>query len=95
MPAGKRGLVLGKHVPLVAGRSDHVCGDCLLVDLDLEAAFEDTGQRGVAGKVRPHGVAVGFPRDAEVVADESRHDHGGVEAARRNRDEVGSLAVEP
>lgn len=88
------GLVLGPHVATAAPGLDPMDGDSLAADLDLELALEDPHPGLVAGVAGRHGVALSRERYAEVVADQTRLTHRGLEATRGQRDEPRALHVE-
>src|SRR5277367_1956780 len=91
MPTRARGpkfrLVLGCDVALILRRAHDVRGHDRGVDQDLDPPVEHAHHGALRREARRHGIAVGVPRHAEVGADEARHDHAGLEACPRQRNE--------
>src|ERR1700733_1254337 len=80
-------LVLGRDEALVLRVAQRVLGDALPFEHDAEPSVEHAHADGARDEAGRHRVAVGLVRYAEVVADEPRDDHGGLEAMVRQRDE--------
>ncbi|MEK7356183.1 MAG: hypothetical protein AAB250_07015, partial [Bdellovibrionota bacterium] len=75
----------------MAGGPDHMSRHDLPFNSDREPTLENEDARSATHESWRRGVAIGLPRNAEVVADDTGDGDGGIKAAVREHNEVRPL----